>query len=536
MSKSIFENDWIKRIDELKYEDIASNAKNPYPCYFHDDPDSKNWFYWVCQSKFASGETIEWVKCERKQHKKCASSFNVDETKYIWITCKLKNLDPFILPFYCLVRPFEIPKYTQTQKWTEKSQKFSIPSNLYNILNSSNSIKTQIRIQIRWIRLPPPPTSDLECLTPEVWSSNLKGYEHGFPKKGYLKLNNHLNKMFDTPPPPNDTKRRKDEMFELSPYLRLNDNYLEVGHMTNQKDTERYFCAIFVWKNFNKKQITGYVKKNCKLSFDDAISILRKRVGRDVDKPEIDSEAKTEADSDGRELKRQKTTSEEDEIMMDKTIKFKFQWPITRMELKIPARGFYWEHVDWFDLETYISMNTNVKRFNCPTWNKKSVNIYVDSLMHKIWELLVEKTCNIEIKENMIAYWDSKIEIDLEKMAELIKQNASDSDIRAKCFKKAISNSSTSEKKCSSKDDNKENEFDEEEKTKSQDLDDIDKLLMGSVPTKKAEKITEILDIDETNDMLGLWTLKSKLNKGIPPIAAQQKSANWVEGDPIVID
>ena len=456
----------------------------------------------------------------------------MDESKYIWITWKLKNIDPYILPFYWLVRPFEIPKYTQNQKYTEKSQKFSIPANLYNIINTNNTAKAQIWVQIRCIRLPPIPASDLECLTPDVCSSNLKGYDHGFPRKGYLKLNNHLNKLFDTPPPPNDTKRRKDDMFELSPYLRLNDNYLEVGHMSNPKDTERYFCAIFVWKNFTKKNIIGYVKKKWSLSTENSISILRKRVGKEEAKCEVESEANTEASSYHRVQKRPKLNHEEDEIMMDKTIKFKFQCPITRKEMRIPIRGFYWEHIDWFDLETYINMNSNVKRFNCPTWNKKAVNLYVDSLMYKICQLLTEKTTNIEIKEDMIAYWDSGIEINLELMSELLKKGVADTEIRSKWFKKCENKPIPIENKQAKDEGNKENEF-EEEKAKSDDLDDIDKLL-NSNTIKRREKITEILDIEETNDMLGLSTFKQ--NKNIKPFKQIENPQKQSEDDTIIID
>jgi hypothetical protein len=121
--------------------------------------------------------------------------------------------------------------------------------------------------------------------------------------------------------------------------------------------------------------------------------------------------------------------NEDEEIVMDRTIKFKFKCPITCMKLKIPVKGFLWEHVECFDLENFIWINTNFKRFRCPICNKKAVDLYVDILNFKFNKIL-PPTEKIEIKDDMYAYWDSNVKINLEVLADWIQKQKSDEDIK----------------------------------------------------------------------------------------------------------
>jgi len=156
---------------------------------------------------------------------------------------------------------------------------------------------------------------------------------------------------------------------------------------------------------FTKGNIIGHIRKNCKEDATQAMNSLRKRLGKEVVEKE-----------NGRIVKRKKLFEDEDEIMMDKTIKFKFRCPITCKKIKIPVKGFYCEHIEWFDLESYISMNANFRSLKCPIWNKKAVSLQVDIINLKFNKILPLDTTEIKIKENMVAYWDSGVEVDLEKL------------------------------------------------------------------------------------------------------------------------
>lgn len=399
-------------------------------------------------------------------------------------------MDPFWLPIYSMLPPFEVPKYNHNQKWTDKSFKFQLPDTIYTLLHSNHVAKSMVNIQVRWIRLPPLPTSDLEWLTPANQSPNLKGYEHGFPKTGYLRVNNGFQKSFETPPPPNDQKRRKDDMFDIQKWVRLQENYLEIGHKYTPKDNERYFWGVFLCKNFTKKQIVGYYKRKSKESAITCVNKLKSKLGLEINK--VDQET-------GRPLKRAK--HDEDDIMMDRTIRYKFNWPITWKRLTIPVKGFYCEHMECFDLESFISMNTNFRSLKCPTCNKKAVDLYVDTLTQKMLTILPPKTEQIEIKDDLVAYCDSGVDIDLQKLAIWIENQSSDIEIKnAWLISKEDSNEA-----------NKENIDNNKVQQKGKDEEDFDK--------KHEKMIDEIFDMtewSETNLAPKVLTEAQKVQNPVP--------------------
>ena len=96
------------------------------------------------------------------------------------------------------------------------------------------------------------------------------------------------------------------------------------------------FAVCLCANKFTTQQIVGYVKKRCKEDPIDALNAVRRRLGLEV----VEREESKVAIENGREVKRQKVT-EEDEIMMDRTIRFKFRCPITKLKIKIPVKGFY---------------------------------------------------------------------------------------------------------------------------------------------------------------------------------------------------
>lgn len=66
-------------------------------------------------------------------------------------------------------------------------------------MNPRRPSKCSIRIQIRCIRL------------------DGIGFEHCFPKYGFLQVNEAKNKHeFEIPAPPNDEKKRKDEIHDIT--------------------------------------------------------------------------------------------------------------------------------------------------------------------------------------------------------------------------------------------------------------------------------------------------------------------------------
>ena len=54
------------------------------------------------------------------------------------------------------------------------------------------------------------------------------GFEHCFPKYGASMLNNADQKTYTTPDPPNDQKKRKDEMIDITSLVRRGKNKFDI--------------------------------------------------------------------------------------------------------------------------------------------------------------------------------------------------------------------------------------------------------------------------------------------------------------------
>ena len=54
------------------------------------------------------------------------------------------------------------------------------------------------------------------------------GFEHCFPKYGATMLNSSDQKTYTTPDPPNDQKKRKDEMIDITSLVRRGKNRFDI--------------------------------------------------------------------------------------------------------------------------------------------------------------------------------------------------------------------------------------------------------------------------------------------------------------------
>ena len=59
---------------------------------------------------------------------------------------------------------------------------------------------------------------------------------------------------------------------------------------------------------------------------------------------------------------------------------------ITMLPINVPARGEICSHLQCFDLETYITMNSKHKRWLCPFCNKRSSFVMIDPYFMHILE------------------------------------------------------------------------------------------------------------------------------------------------------
>ena len=62
--------------------------------------------------------------------------------------------------------------------------------------------------------------------------------------------------------------------------------------------------------------------------------------------------------------------------------------PITMKPIKVPARGDLCKHLTCFELESYININTQHKRWKCPQCNRRALKLYIDSYSKVLLDLV----------------------------------------------------------------------------------------------------------------------------------------------------
>ena len=81
--------------------------------------------------------------------------------------------------------------------------------------------------------------------------------------------------------------------------------------------------------------------------------------------------------------------------------------PMTILPIDIPVRGEICQHLNCFDLSTFVTMNAQNKRWKCPSCNKRTSFLKVDSF----FKYILDKR-KILISEMKGDDFDNKVELD----------------------------------------------------------------------------------------------------------------------------
>jgi hypothetical protein len=210
-------------------------------------------------------------------------------------------------------------------------KEFLVKENIFQELNQRLLKDSLLKIQVRCIRL------------------DGLGFEHCWPKFGSLQVNGGLSSQeFRIPDPPNDQKKRKDEILDITALIKRGKNRIEI--VQEQRNHEGYFnhpgqiCAIFLVKIVQPHDIINFIKTNRverpELSLKRAIAFFKK-------------------DGEGEEICEIETETAEQ-------FGIRLQCPITYTTIKVPARGELCTHLQCFDIDSYIATNHQHRRWKCP--------------------------------------------------------------------------------------------------------------------------------------------------------------------------
>lgn len=177
-------------------------------------PESQADIKCICEN--VSGPVITCTKCEKHQHKLCASA-NVFMSPYECFICQMMQMDPFDKPVKFLVEPFILERNQSNTSETQKSFIFT-EQDQNDILEAGGRYQVQVR-----------------CLRP-----NGTGYIHFWPKIGTLKVNTFNAIEFRQPENPN-SKKRKDVPINITTLLNIGSNTIKLLKIN---DSDNYVAAL----------------------------------------------------------------------------------------------------------------------------------------------------------------------------------------------------------------------------------------------------------------------------------------------------
>eukprot|EP00347_Sterkiella_histriomuscorum_P009886 403339497 len=366
-----------KSMYSLQYQEIMTQSN--YPCILDEsNQQNKSQVQCICDnpnSLYYSGSNQQQQQilktcsnCGKDQHLNCLDDNKNMRTAqqggqqlYVCHMCQFMQIDPFAIPIFTLLRPFKISKFT-TQQIRAKDNKFArefvfSERHAQEIFKYKNLSDSPLRVQIRCIRL------------------DGVGYEHCFPKFGQLSFNNDNPKNFMIQDPPNDTKKRKDDILDITSMIKRPKNKIEFYQ--EQKNFDGYFnhpghvCGIFIVKIIQPYDVINFIStqriEQAAVSLQRADQFFGKSSNNNDDQDicEIETE-------------------------MAHQVSISTLCPITRKPINNPARGELCKHLDCFDLETYINMNHKAKRWKCPSCNKRAHVLNIDPYFQKITDLMAK--------------------------------------------------------------------------------------------------------------------------------------------------
>lgn len=266
----------------LKIEHIHE-TKN-YPCLFDENSlgnaspiychcDGYNSEFHRNSNQQQKQKLLQCFRCKRFCHADCQEENKRMRQSKIGIKlefnchqCQFMALDPLAIPVATILRPFKIAKFRQEQAQQKNmhlkksTKEFIIKESFFQQINTRRPNKSSMRIQVRCIRL------------------DGIGFEHCFPKFGFMQVNDTRNQQeFKIPDPPNHEKKRKDEIFDITTMSTQGRNLINI--FQTQKDHKGFYThpghvvAIFLVKIIQPHDIENYIKQY--RTEDQALSLKR---------------------------------------------------------------------------------------------------------------------------------------------------------------------------------------------------------------------------------------------------------------------
>ena len=192
---------------------------------------------------------------------------------YLCTICRLKNLDPFVLPVTICAGPFKVDHNTSLNR------DFHISAGLEELLyKNQKKPLTEVhgRVQLQ-----------LRCMKLNSSSEIQKDFENSFPNFCHFNFNGSINKKYEMERQPILQKKRKDEVVNLTGFVRKNKNHIDLVQQPGSVEDTSYICGLFVVKHFAGDDILSYIKNSNSDTFKSSFEFIQQKL---VTTPEDDEQ------------------------------------------------------------------------------------------------------------------------------------------------------------------------------------------------------------------------------------------------------
>ncbi|OMJ90909.1 hypothetical protein SteCoe_6673 [Stentor coeruleus] len=294
-------------------------------------------------------------KCKYLQHIKCIGDHGKLKP-YFCPLCILEKINPLDFCAEVLISAWVVRQNFSSNctgiDTAEKSFEYKIATK--NLVDTGQG---RYQIQIRCLKL------DGQSLM-MTW-----------PLRGYLVINGKIAMKLETSSNPN-SKKRKDEPLNITTILTLGRNTIS---LIKCADPSSYAVSIYLVYIKSEEQLIEEIVKKNKIPIDKSKEFIKKILKSD------------------------------DEELISDSIRLSLKCPFTLTLLDIPTRGQYCEHIQCFNLSSYIQMqrSSRVNRWKCPLCKGFVYDMIVDSYLEQI----MKEAKNVEEAENVEIFSDSSYRI-----------------------------------------------------------------------------------------------------------------------------
>lgn len=294
-------------------------------------------------------------KCKQLQHIRCIGDHG-KLRPYLCPLCLLEKINPLDFCTEVLISAWVVRQNFSSNctgvDTAEKSFEYKIQTK--NLVENGQG---KYQIQIRCMKL------DGQSLM-MTW-----------PLRGYLVVNGKIAMKLETSSNPN-SKKRKDEPLNITTIMSLGRNTIS---LIKCADPSSYAVSIYLVYIKSEEQLIEEIVKTNKISIDKSKEFIKKIL-----------------------------KSEDEELISD-SIRLSLKCPFTLTLLDIPTRGQNCEHIQCFNLPSYIQMqrSSRVNRWRCPLCKGFVYDMIVDSYLEQI----MKEAKNVEDAENVEIFSDSSYRI-----------------------------------------------------------------------------------------------------------------------------